>query len=143
MLRGGKHHTDGKRSESGFTLLEVMVALGLLAFGLLAVAAAQLGALRLSSRSKNLTHAMHLAQQQVEVFSAIGQANLPADGTYNDPNNPIASAEGGADQSTYNRRWTIQSNSPFPGITSIVIEVDWVDQRGSTRTTRLQSMSGL
>jgi type IV pilus assembly protein PilV len=142
-MRRRKRDSDGKRSVSGFTLLEVMVALGLLAFGLLSIAAAQLGALRQSSRSKNLTHAMHLAQQQVEVFTAMGQSNLPADGTYNDANNPIASVESTTDQSTFNRRWTIASNSPLAGITAITVEVDWVDQLGSTRTTRLRTMSGM
>ena len=68
------------RDASGFTLLEVVIAMAILSVGLLSIAAAQLAALHMSSRSKNLTTAMHLAEQKMEEFQGLPTASLPASG---------------------------------------------------------------
>ena len=125
----------------GFTLLEVVIAMGILAAGLLAVAAAQITALSVSSRSKHLLDAVHLAEGQLEAFRAMSTAALPATG--NDPNNPISIASDAADETVFNRRWTITPNSPMPGVTRITVAVDWFDEKiGNTRTTTLQTLKG-
>jgi type IV pilus assembly protein PilV len=134
---------SGASSEDGFTLLEIIVAMGILAVGLLAIAAAQLSALRLSRHSRYLTSSMNLAQQQMELFQMTPNASLPANGTYNDPLNPIDIDPNDNDVSVFNRRWTITRDSPLAGVTTIRIAVDWVDERGLTRTTALESMKGL
>jgi type IV pilus assembly protein PilV len=128
--------------EKGFSLIEVMIAMTVLALGLLAVAAAQLTAMSLASKSRNLTAALHLAQEQIETFNSMPLASLPATG--NDPNNPIDPDTTDDDDTTYARRWTILPNTPAVGITTITVEVDWFDPRlNSTRTTSLQTMKGL
>lgn len=130
-----------RRNEDGFTLLEVVVAMGILGGGLLAIGAAQLTALQMSSRSKNLMMAMHLAQDQIEAFHAMPTASLPATG--NDPANPIDLDPTDDDLTQFNRRWTIVANSPSPGVTSITVEVDWLDPKlNITRTTSLQTLKG-
>ena len=126
----------------GFTLLEVVIAMGILATGLLAVAAAQITALHVSSRSKHLLDAVHLAEGQLEAFRAMPVASLPATG--NDPNNPISIASSdAADETVFNRSWTITPNNPTPGVTRITVAVNWFDSKlGATRTTTLQSLKG-
>jgi type IV pilus assembly protein PilV len=57
-----------KRAERGFTLIEVMVALGILATGLLAVAAAQLYAMRGGRQGRHTTDAAEIAQAQLENY---------------------------------------------------------------------------
>jgi type IV pilus assembly protein PilV len=146
MLRRRRRHTQNRdKGESGFTLLEVIIAMGILATGLLAVAAAQLTAIRMTARSKNLMHATHLAQAQMEVFQALPQAGLPATG--NDPNNPIAlnltSDPNNPDATTFNRSWVITPNDPSLGITKVTVQVDWFDERVNlTRSTTLQTLKG-
>ena len=48
-------------SQSGFTLLETMVALGILAVGTLGVGASILTAIKYATQSRNATQAMYLA----------------------------------------------------------------------------------
>lgn len=64
---------DGRRRRSarGFTLLEVMIALGILAVGLLSVAAAQLYAMRGGSSGRHTSDAAVVAHSQLENFQRI------------------------------------------------------------------------
>ena len=57
-----------KRRSEGFTLIEVVVAMGILATGLLAVSAAQLYAMRGGRSGRHTTDASEIAQSQVEIF---------------------------------------------------------------------------
>lgn len=132
--------------ESGFTMLEVVIAMAILASGLLAIAAAQLAALHMSSKSRSLMDAIHLAQTQMETFQAMPQASLPA--SANDPANPI-DRDGNAldpaalDQTQFSRSWTVEPNVPLAGLTRLTVNVTWFDSKvGITRTTSLQSMKG-
>ena len=132
--------SDG--AENGFTLLEAMVAMGLLAFGLLGVTAALIGAFQVTSRSRYLTDAAQLARERMEIFQQVPLASLPATGTYDDPDNPIPHPAAD-DHTTFARRWIVAADSPSAGVTTIRVEVDWVDQLGVTRTMSLESMRGM
>jgi prepilin-type N-terminal cleavage/methylation domain-containing protein len=138
--------TDSRRSQDGFTLLELVIAMGILAAGLLAVAAAQLSALHMSARSRSLIDAMHLAEAQIESFQAMPVASLPATGA--DPDNPL-DRDGqpldptAKDQTSFNRSWTIVPDDPETGITNITVTIDWLDPDvGVTRSTEIQSWKG-
>jgi prepilin-type N-terminal cleavage/methylation domain-containing protein len=123
----------------GFTLIEVMVAMAILAIGLLAVAAAQLGALHLGAKSRNLTVAMHLAQEKMEEFQALPAASLPATG--NDADNPIDPDPDDNDETTFNRRWEVLANTPVTNVSTLRVRVDWVEPKtGMVRTTTIESM---
>jgi type IV pilus assembly protein PilV len=130
----------------GFTMLELVIAMGILATGLLAVAAAQLTALHTSSKARSLIDAINLAQAQMESFQSMPTASLPASG--NDPANPIdrdgeALDPDAVDQTSFNRSWTVDADDPVPGITNITVTVQWFDRDvGLTRTTVLQSWKG-
>ncbi len=66
---------DGNRKtgkgERGFTLVEVMVALGMLAFGILAVASMQSAALLGTSKSNAVTQATTVAMDRMERLLAL------------------------------------------------------------------------
>ena len=134
---------NAARSAEGFTMLEVVVALGLLAIGLLGIAVTQLTALHVSGRSRHLTDAMYLAHEKMEEFHSIPLTGLPAAGTWPDPGNPIQTAVPSGDTTTFARRWTIVPDTPSAGVTTITVEVDWVDAQGISRTTSVESMRGL
>jgi len=54
--------------EGGFTLLEVIVAISILTFGLLAVASMQLTAIRGNYNASNITEGTTVAQDRLEQF---------------------------------------------------------------------------
>jgi Tfp pilus assembly protein PilV len=56
------------RTEAGFTLVEVIIALGLLAFTLLGMFQMQLYAMRGNTLSQGSTTALHLAQDRLETL---------------------------------------------------------------------------
>jgi prepilin-type N-terminal cleavage/methylation domain-containing protein len=59
---------NAQRRSEGFTLIEVVVAMGILATGLLAVSAAQLYAMRGGRQGRHTTDAAEIAQSQIENF---------------------------------------------------------------------------
>lgn len=132
------------RRTSGFSLLEVMIALSILGFGMLAASVGQLSALKNSRQSRSQTVAMYLAEQQMEAFQSMSSddviAEIAAPGYPNDPNNPIDPDPGDDEVVQYNRRWFIQQDDPEANVISIRVEVDWVDPLGFTRTTALRSL---
>jgi prepilin-type N-terminal cleavage/methylation domain-containing protein len=127
----------GPGVEGGFTLIEVVIAVALLAVGLLAVTTAQVQAINYAARSKHLTRAVHLAQEQMEAFNSMPTASLPATGT--DPANPIDPDPNDGDFMTFTRSWVIEADTPSAGITRITVNIGWVDEHGINRTTSLQS----
>lgn len=133
-----------RRRSSGFSLLEVMIALSILGFGMLAASVGQLSALKNTRQSRSQTLSMYLAEQQMEAFQSMSSADVLAavgDPNYpNDPNNPIDPDPGDDDITTFNRRWFITPDSPEVGAITIRVEVDWVDPLGFTRTTELRSI---
>jgi len=72
-----------QKNERGFTLVEVMIALGILSFGVLAVASMQSSALLGTSRSNSVTIATNIATDRMERLMAIPFANLAALGSGN------------------------------------------------------------
>ncbi|MFQ5416287.1 MAG: prepilin-type N-terminal cleavage/methylation domain-containing protein [Myxococcota bacterium] len=130
-------------SASGFSLLEVMIALSILAFGMLTATVGQISALKTSRQSRTQMLAMYLAEQQMEAFQAMTAADVLAatgDPNYpNDPANPIDPDPGDDDDVQFTRRWFIQQDTPEVGVISLRVEVDWVSPLGFARTTTLQS----
>ena len=132
---------DSTRREAGFTMLEVMIAMLILAFGVLGAAAAQLTAMDYARKSRSLTQALYLAEQQIEAFQAMPAADVAAQaGTPNDPGNPIDPTPGDEDLTTYNRSWQIQIDTPEADMITISVRVDWTDELGQNRRVQLDAM---
>ena len=75
-----------KPRQSGFTILEVMIAISILAIGLLAVFSGQNMAIQGNNRANRLTEAMTLAQDKVEELLALPYDDVDATGSpVNDP----------------------------------------------------------
>ncbi len=134
---------DGSTA-SGFSLLEVMIAMLLVSFAMLAVGAAQLQSLRVGSDSDNRSQAMYLAESQLAQFLAMRTNDLPtacSAAPCNDASNPIVISEDVVDQTgndrvdanvdgvgettEYTRRWRVEPNTPAAGITRITVDVSW------------------
>ncbi len=131
-------------SESGFTLLETMVALGILAVGTLGVAASILTAIKYATQSRNATQAMYLAVDQLEIMQLMSApavlAMVPNANFLDDATNPIDPDPNDDDATTFDRRWRIEDDVPEGGLITITIEVDYVDRMGITRTVALRTL---
>lgn len=122
--------------KAGFTLIEVMIAMIIMGVGLLTIALAQLSSIRMATTSKYLSQAMYLAEQQMEDFYVAAPI---VGGTFQDPTNPIAADPSGDDVSSFTRSWTIQTDTPTAGMSTVTVVVVWNNGLGGVGDTGAQS----
>jgi prepilin-type N-terminal cleavage/methylation domain-containing protein len=135
-----------QRGERGFTLIEVMIALSILAAGLLMVAAAQVFAMRGGSSGRHSSDAAAIANSQLENFQrmAFGDAALAATGGAFEPvagqqvqtlvqTTPIDAVE-----MTYTVRWRITDVDP--NLKSVDVRVDWDEPNRPGRRLTLSTI---
>lgn len=70
-----------RRRRSGLTLVEVMVALGILSFGMLAMLTMQIHAMRGGKTSRHTTQAAQIARDRMEFFHRIEWTDTDLDDT--------------------------------------------------------------
>lgn len=75
------HMQNSMKQKSGFTLLEVMIALAVLAAGLLALATMQIVSIRSNAFSTDMTYATMLAQSRFEQYRNMDYDSIPSSGT--------------------------------------------------------------
>jgi type IV pilus assembly protein PilV len=102
------------RDSKGFTLLELMIALVILAIGLLGLASLQVMAIKGNSYGQEMTVASTLAQNELEQLRQ-------TTGTLTNGNNIFTDQNG----ITYTINWTVTLNSPQQGASAVVITVSW------------------
>ena len=109
--------------KTGFTLLEVLIAISIFTVAILALATLQVNAIRRNRLGNEVTQATSLAQMQIEALKRadIDSAAL-APGDYDDPNNPIDETE--AHGGTFTRSWDIADNSAYSRI--VTVTVRWI-----------------
>ena len=137
----GQLMTRRSARNRGISMIEVMIALAVLGFGLLGVAAVQVSAFRATDQSRERTLAHGLAQQQLEIFQEMSTTSLEtirAAGV-NDPLNPIDPDPNDAQLMSFTRTWAITPDTPEPDVYTIMVTVGWTDARGAQRTVQLET----
>lgn len=101
----------------GFSLIEVLVALVILSFSLLALAGLMVTTTKNNSFGSHMTEAATFAQDKLEELRAIKWEDL-SDGNYTDQQDVKTGI-------TYRRSWNVTTNG---GLKTITISVNWNDR---------------
>ena len=137
--------TRALHSQSGFTMIELLIAMAILGIGMLTIGLAQMSAVKLSARSGHLSQAMYLAQEQMEIFMVMPASNaqflLPVV-DQPDPGGAITVPSSDNDQTSFTRSWTIEPNTPTLGTTRITITVVWNTANSARTRVVLQAVKG-
>ena len=129
-----------KRKSSGFTLVEILIALSLLAIGLLSLAVMQITAMKYGSRGRHMTKAAAVAEARMEELSRRTWANLaPTAWT-----TPVAVSEliqGPVDKTEqiYQVSWQI-ADVDAGRTRSIDVRVQWTEPNRPTRQYALSTL---
>ena len=137
----GKLMTRRSARNRGVSMIEVMIALAVLGFGMLGVAAVQISALRATAQSRERTLAHGLAQQQLEIFQQMSTTSfetIRAAGV-NDPLNPIDPDPNDAQRMSFTRTWAIAPDTPEDDVYTVMVTVAWTGARGFQRTVQLET----
>ena len=113
-------------SQAGFNLIEIMVALGILAFGILAIASMQESSLLGTSRAYNLTDGTTEAMDRMESLISLAYTNSDlSDGDHG----PTTSGR-------FTTSWTVDEDAPNR-IKTITVTVIWSEAGGAQKSTSL------
>jgi len=114
---------------AGFTLIEVMIAVVILMFGLLVVGSMQISAIRGNYMSGNTSMAISLAGEKME--DILNRRDYSGDPDLTAGNHgPEAISKTGVEGTggLYSRRWTV-TNETSPTRKSVVVTVSWENNR--------------
>lgn len=108
------------QNDSGFSLLEIMVALTILSFGMLGTAALIGGIAKANLASKSITAATNLAEDKMEEVMRLGYSGMPSsDTSTTEDYNTIT------DFPAHKRVTETYIDNPMTNMKKIVIKVNW------------------
>ena len=112
------------RDSRGFTLIEIVVAIVMLAFGVLA-SASLTAALMASNRGvTNRTRAVEVLREKVEDLQSIRYPQIV--------NGNDTATVGGV---SFARSWAVAANSPVTNTKTVTLSVTWTDRQGNHTIT--------
>lgn len=116
--------------ENGFTLIEVMIAILILAVGMMAMALLQVTAIRGGSFANQMTQASIYGQDKIEELKNTTYASI-ANGS-----DTITSGNG----VTYARTWTVTTDSPYTGSKTINLTISWTGPQAQNHSVQFSTI---
>ena len=129
-----------KKANAGFSLTEVMIAVLIFAFSLVALAKFAGNLFAMNSYAQQRTEALSIAQQKLADFQSFAKINTTTGYTaYQD-------IVGGNDtvtgtNATYTRTWVVTTNTTI-GYKTVTLTITWTTQDGSNKSLTLTSIIG-
>jgi type IV pilus assembly protein PilV len=121
----------GERRSGGMTILEVMIALAILAIGLLAMLAMQVSAMRSGKYGRHTTQASQLGRLQMEFLHRLDWADALVQPTGWTP--PVAtvisvdSASGSLEEMVYNTSYRVTAGPPTSFLRLVDVRITWTE----------------
>lgn len=109
--------------EGGFSLLETIIAMGVLAVGLLGMATLQMIAIRGNGSAMKRTEAVSYVEDQIEDYAAMPWNSIPV-GTFTSTSNGLT------------RTTQVENNVPLNDIKRVTVVVSWTDTSTHSVTFR-------
>jgi len=114
-------------SRAGFTLIEVLVAISIFAFGMLGLAAGAISITRANKTAQFHTMATSLAQEKLEQLKATSATFVSSCSTSCETAPTYLGV-------TFTRTWVVAANTPQAGLKQITVTVAWRDYIDHTIT---------
>ena len=134
---------QARQRTSGFTLVEVMIVIGILAFGLLALSAMQIQAMHGSDRGRHATNAAAVAESRMEQLQQDPWTSIaPTGGFVADPvaqNNVQLDVGSSINEIAYNVSYQI-TDMQASFTRAIDVQVSWTEKGGEIRSVTLSSI---
>jgi type IV pilus assembly protein PilV len=130
------------RATGGFTILEVMIVITILTFGLLSLAAMQIQAMQGSDRGRHATNAAAIAENKMEQLQQDAWASIGATGGFvADPveQNNIQLDGSNSLERAYNVSFQI-TDLQATFTRAIDVQVTWTEEDGENRSITLSSI---
>jgi len=119
--------------DSGFSFIDLMLALVVLTIGVLALADLQIISAKANTSSKGLTTASSLAETQLEAIKNTTYANICVGASPCLMPTSTTTVTGG-DGKTYTQTVAVTPNSPLTNTTTVTVTVTWQDSQNKTHT---------
>ena len=138
--------------QKGFTIIEVMIALVILAVGLLSVASLQMNAIKGNYLSDNITSALTLAEDKMEELLGLDYDNAELQDLFEGNNDDLGIIESGwidkeeininesgkVNAGHFRRIWNIADNMPIENNKTIKVIVTWDNDQHQVSLTSVK-----
>ena len=131
--------TQYQTMQRGFALLEALVSMLVLSFGMLAVAGFQTTLSLNSDVAKQRTEATRLAQQKMEQLRAFDSLTAYGTNMVSSSSSSPVTQETITTNTSFIRSWGITSANTIDTGRSVVVTVAWTDRAGATQQVQLFS----